>query len=457
MKITFLGAAEEVTGSRYLVEDAAVKILVDCGMFQGPPESFQRNMEPFPIDPKSIDALVITHAHIDHTGYIPALVKHGFKGPIYCSKATYALCGVLLRDSGFLQEQAARNSYMGGPDHPPAVALYTVQDAENALKLFKPVEYDLVIHVGKTLQVTLIRSGHILGSAFVVISDGTQKLTFTGDLGRPHQLIMKSPQALTQTDFLVIESTYGDKLHVKSDTTQITDTVKRIGEVVNATVAKGGVLIIPCFAVGRTEEMLYSLYQLQQNNTIPKIPIFLDSPMAINIANFFCDYEGEYALSTASCRDMFSIATYTNTVEESKQIDHITHPAIVIAGSGMADGGRVLFHVQHFISDPKNTVLFVGFQVRGTHGYALVHGAKTIHIGGYTYPVRAEIHVIETLSAHADFNEILAWLGHFEQKPKKVFVTHGEIEAARSLKDKIEKRFGWSVVIPKYLESFELD
>ncbi len=451
MKITFLGAVEEVTGSRYLVEHENKKILVDCGMFQGPHEISERNSQPFPIDPASIDALILTHAHIDHTGYIPALVKNGFKGKIYCSKGTFALCSLLLVDSGSLQEAEVRNiNQRGGPDHPPAVVLYTEHDAQNSLKFFQPIDYDTVIDIG-SLKITLIRSGHIIGSAFVIVSDGKQKLTFSGDLGRPHQYILKSPPPVKQTDFLVIESTYGDRLHDKSDTIQL------IGQVVNETVAKGGILIIPCFAVGRTETILYCLYQLKQKKAIPDIPIFLDSPLAINVADLLCDFKEEYALSTTVCNDMLSIATYTRTAEESRQIDRADRPAIIIAGSGMADGGRVLFHLQHFISDSKNTVLFVGFQAEGTEGHTLVTGAKIIKIHNEPYTVRAEIKEIKTLSAHADYEEILEWLGHFENKPKKVFVTHGEVVAAQSLKNKIEERFGWSVVVPKYLESFDLD
>lgn len=453
MKITFLGGVEEVTGSRYLIQQGDTNILVDCGMFQGPREVAQRNAEPFPVDPSSIDAIVLTHAHIDHTGYIPAFVKQGFKGAIYCSKATYALCSLILVDSGSVQESNAKrdntSNHRGGPDHPPTVALYTAQDAMNSLQFFKPIDYGTVIDIG-SLKVTLIQSGHILGSSFVVVSDGKQKLTFSGDLGRPEQLIMKSPPAIKQTDFLVLESTYGDRIHEKSDA------IKAIGEVVNATVSKGGVLIIPCFAVARTEEILYCLYQLQQRNAIADVPIFLDSPLAAKIADFFCDYNAEYTLSPGVCKDALRIATYTRTPEESKKLDNITHPAIIIAGSGMADGGRVMFHLQRFIEDPKNTVLFVGFQAQSTLGHYLVGGAKTVRIRGQQYSVHAKIKMVNTLSAHADYNEILAWLGHFENKPKKVFITHGEIQSSQALKTRIEKQFGWPVVIPKYLESFDL-
>lgn len=451
MKITFLGAVEEVTGSRFLVEHENIKILVDCGLFQGSRENAERNLESFPVDPSSIDAVVLTHAHIDHAGYIPALIKNGFRGKIYCSKGTYMLCSILLIDSGSLQEAEVKNiNQRGGPSHPPAMALYTVRDAENSLKFFKAVDYDTVIDIGGSLKVTLIRSGHILGSAFVIVSDGRQKLTFSGDLGRPDQLILKSPPPLKQTDFLILESTYGDRLHEKSDP------IKNISEIVNATVAKGGALIIPCFAVGRTETILYCLYQLKQKKVIPDIPIFLDSPMAISVADILCDFQDEYVLSPTVCKEMLSIATATRTAEESKKIDRAALPAIIIAGSGMADGGRVLFHLQHFISDPTTTVLFVGYQAEGTEGRALVDGAKTMKIHNEPYTVRAEIKEIENFSAHADYEEILEWLSHFENRPKKVFLTHGELQAAQALKYKIKERFGWSVIIPKYLESFDL-
>lgn len=451
MKITFLGAVEEVTGSRYLVEHENTKLLVDCGMFQGPQELTQRNLEPFPVEPASITAVVLTHAHIDHTGYVPALVKKGFTGNIYCSKGTYALCSLLLVDSGSLQEgEANKNNLRGGPDHPPSVALYTALDAEKALQFFKPVDYDMVITIG-TLTVTLIRSGHILGSTFVRVSNGKQTLSFSGDLGRPNQFILKSPPPLTQTDFLVVESTYGDRLHEKNDQIQI------MREIINTTVAKGGVLIIPCFAVGRTETILYCLYQLKQQKLIPDIPVFLDSPLAISVIDFVCDFTKEYKIPPAECSEMLKVATPTRTVEESKQIDQIDQPAIIIAGNGMADGGRVIFHLKRFIPDPKNTVLFVGFQAEGTTGHALVDGAKVIKIHDESFTVRAEIKTIETFSAHADYGEVLAWLGHLENKPRKVFVTHGEKESAQALQKKIEERFGWTAVVPKYLESFDLE
>lgn len=456
MKISFFGGVEQVTGSKYFVEDGDTKILVDCGLFQGDKETRKRNWNGLPIEASSIDAVVLTHAHIDHTGYIPALVKKGFRGKIYCSKGTYDLCAIMLLDSGFLQEKHAEEINEASEkkkisDHSPALPLYTVADAESSLTFFHVVDFNKEVKLGTSLHFTLIPSGHILGSSFVIVSDGKETLTFSGDLGRPNQLTMKAPTHLKKTDYLVIESTYGNRLHEQ------TDPIQELGEVVNQTVAKGGVLIIPSFAVGRAQTILYCLYQLKQQKLIPDIPIFLDSPMAINVTNLFCKFKDEHILPTNECTNIFDVATYTRTVEESKHIDQLKGSSIIIAGAGMANGGRVLHHFKHFISHAKNTILFVGFQAAGTNGRDLIEGAKKIDIYGKEFKVRAQIKKMNGLSAHADYQEILEWLGHFETTPKKVFITHGELDAAQALQKKIEERFGWDAVIPKYLESFDLD
>jgi len=438
MKITFLGATEEVTGSMNLIEEKNTKILVDCGLFQDKKLRSQ-NWRRLPVEPSSIDAIVLTHAHIDHTGYIPRLVKNGFRGAIYCSKATYKLSSILLLDSGRLHEKET-----------DGLPLYTEEDAARSLRFFKVIDYDAIVSVGD-LEINLIRSGHIIGSSFVVVSNGKKTITFSGDLGRPHPLIMKSPPHVKKTDFLVIESTYGDTLHEQGDP------IKELGRIVNETVAQGGILIIPAFSVARTQDILYCLYRLKEKNAIPKIPIFLDSPMAIRVTDLFCDFTEELSLSQHLCDDIFDIATDTPTVQQSKRLDKLKRSAIIIAGSGMATGGRVLHHFKHFISDDKNTILFVGYQAEDTEGRALVEGAKEITIYDKRYKVRAKIKTINTLSAHADYNEILEWLSYFKTTPQKVFVTHGEKEASNSLKEKIKERFGWTVIIPKYSESFELD
>lgn len=450
MKITFLGAVEEVTGSKYLVEDNEVKILIDCGLFQGGQELTQRNRDPFPVDVGTINALVLTHAHIDHTGYIPLLVKNGFKGKIYCSKATAKLCAILLVDSGSLQEEEARHINMRhDPQHLVMMPLYTKRDAEYSLQFFQPVEYNTVFSI-KSLRVTLIRSGHILGSSFVVVSNDKQTLTFSGDLGRPEQFIEKSPEHLKETDYLVLESTYGNRLHGEGDP------MKDLSEVVNETVKKGGVLILPSFVVERTQTILYCLYQLKRDKIISDIPIYLDSPSGIGVTDLFCNFKEDLKVPASLCKQIFSVAQYVHTPEESKQLDQLVSPAIIIAGSGMADGGRVVFHLQQYISDAKNTVAFVGYQARGTSGRFLVDGAQEVTLNGFSFTVRAEIKVVTALSAHADYKEIIEWLEYFKKAPKKIFLTHGEIDASEALKEKIEARFGWSVVIPKYRDSFDL-
>lgn len=453
MKITFLNIEGEVTGSKYLIEDvgqANSKILVDCGLFQGK-DNIKYNRDSFPVDPKTIDAIVLTHAHLDHTGYIPYLVKNGFEGKIYSSKATYALCEIILIDSGSLQEGYA-NLVNRREDSEKISPLYTVKDAQRSLSFFHPVDYDKPFNIGN-LTVTLIFSAHILGSSFVVISDGKNKLTFSGDLGRPNQLIMKDPPKIKDTDYLVLESTYGDRIHEESDAFQVLE------QVINQTIKKSGILIIPAFAVERTQLLLYCLNQLKNKKLIPDIPVYLDSPMAIAVTELFCQFKEEHTLEESLCKDITRVAKYTRTARESKELDssNMNGPAIIIAGSGMADGGRVLYHFQKYISDKKNTILFTGYQSTGTLGQQLIKGENKIKIYGNKYIVRAEIKKLDMLSAHADYNEILEWLSGFEKAPKKVFLTHGEKAAGRNLKELIEKKFGWSVVIPKHAESFDLE
>jgi metallo-beta-lactamase family protein len=442
MKITFYGAVGVVTGSKYLIQEGDTKLLVDCGLFQGERGLTRHNWDPFPINPESVDAIVLTHAHIDHTGYIPALVKAGFSGPIYSSHATYQTSGVLLLDAANLQEEEAKEHHA-----PP---LYTKEDAQKALGFFKPTDYDAQIQI-KSLQVKLIRSGHILGSAFVVVTNGKETLTFSGDLGRPQQPILKAPPYIKATDYLVLEATYGDRIHSQEDPEKILSTV------IQETVKKGGVIVIPCFSVMRTQLILYYLYQLQQKNSIPDIPIFLDSPTGISINNLFCKFADEYVLPQPECKAALGIARVTPTVAESKQIDHIKQSAIIIAGSGMADGGRIPFHLQQFLGDAKNTILFVGYQAVGTNGRILVDGAQVIRIYDKEYAVRAAIKTIPSFSAHADAHEIIEWLSHFEKAPKKVFLTHGEPESIAALKKSIEERFKWTVIVPKYMDSFSLE
>lgn len=451
MKIQFIGATGTVTGSKYLLSTASQKILVDCGLFQGLKELRLRNWSPLPFKPSEIKSLLLTHAHIDHTGYIPLLIKNGFRGKIYCSYGTAELCKILLLDSGFLQEEDARFANKHGfSKHKPALPLYTMKDAEESLKYFHPLDFDHEVNLGKELTFTLLPAGHILGASMIKVRDAETTLLFSGDLGRPHDIIMKPPEIVEETDFLVLESTYGDRLH------NILDPKEELAEVINRTAHRGGVLIIPAFAVGRAQTVLYLMYQLKNEKRIPDIPVYLDSPMARDAANLYCNFGDEHRLSESECLLMCRGAKIINTPEESKELDFKQTPKIIITASGMATGGRVVHHLKAFISDERNTVLFTGFQAAGTRGEALIHGVEKIKFHGEYYPVRAEIVLQDSLSAHADYKEILDWLAHFKRPPKEVFLTHGEPAQAEALCLKIKETLGWHCRIPKYLESVNL-
>ncbi len=444
MKITFLGAAETVTGSRYLLTHNGKKILVDCGLFQGHKEMRQRNWAQFPIDPRTIDALVLTHAHLDHTGYIPLLVKNGFSGKIFCSEATFDLCKILLPDSGFLQEEdAERANRHNYSKHSPALPLYTEADAQQSLKKFQPVAFNTKQAFGDTFDAkqkfdedfyfTLSNSGHILGSAFVTVFYDNQSIVFSGDLGRANDAIMKPPAPFERADYLLIESTYGNRLHEK------TDPAKILKEVINKTVARGGSVVIPAFAVGRAQNIMFYLHQLKQEKAIPDLPIFLDSPMAVSAAKILQKHADEHKLGEKLCDEICETVRYIRSVDESKNLAHIKMPVVIISASGMAEGGRVLHHLKNYISDHKNTILFTGFQAAGTRGNKILRGDREIKIHGQMYSVNAEIVNLGNSSAHADYAEILDWLSNFKSAPKKTFITHGSIESATALKEKIEK------------------
>lgn len=452
MKLTFLGATQTVTGSKYLIEYSHKKILIDCGLFQGHKELRLRNWETFPVNPSSIDAIILTHAHLDHSGYIPLLVKQGFKGKIFCSNATLDLCKILLPDSGYIQEEdAARANRYNYSKHTPALPLYTKEDAENSLKLFHPVTFGKPHHIKEDLHFTLSRSGHILGSAFITLAAGKKTIVFSGDLGRLHDKVMVDPAKIQEADYIVIESTYGNRLHTK------TNPIQELGEIINKTIAGGGSIIIPAFAVGRAQSILYYLYELKSKGQIIKdIPIFLDSPMAISATALLYKYKNEHRLTEQLCNEVCDVATYVRTVDDSKKLDHLTMPCVIISASGMATGGRVLHHFKYFIGDSKNAVVFAGFQAGGTRGDRMLRGEKEIKIHGEFYNLEAKVYNLENVSAHADYEETLNWLNNFRKAPIKIFVTHGEAEASASLKTKIEERFCWNVELPKYLESVEL-
>lgn len=451
MKLTFMGATGTVTGSKYLLEDGGKKFLVDCGLFQGLKKLRLRNWERFPVDPHRIDAVVLTHAHMDHSGYLPLLVRDGFKGPIYCSHATKDLCAILLPDGGRIQERdAERANRRGYTKHRPAVGLYTEKDALNALRQFKPVPFEEEHALGKSLTFRMSRAGHILGAACVKISNGEKSIVFSGDLGRPNDPIMKAPAQFEEADYLILESTYGDRLH------EAIDPLETLAEVINRTFKRGGRVLIPAFAVGRAQLILYYLNELIRQQRIQKAPVFLDSPMAMDVTREWQEHADQHRLDAKTCERVCRTATYIQNVDESKALNEIQGPAIIISASGMATGGRVLHHLIHHIRHPRNTILFSGYQAAGTRGARLVHGEKEIKIHGRLYQVAAEIENLTSLSAHADYREILAWLGSFRRPPQKTFLTHGEPEASSSLKFKIEEYLGWDAVVPDDMEVVHL-
>lgn len=451
MEITFLGATGTVTGSKYLVSAGDKKILVDCGLFQGYKQLRLRNRAPLSVNPQQINAVILTHAHLDHSGYLPLLVKNGFAGKVYCSEATRDLCAILLPDSGHLQEEEAKYANRHGySKHAPALPLYTRDDAEQALKRFAPIDFARDVDLGGGLTLHLLPAGHMLGSSLVRLHYNDQTLLFTGDLGRSNDIITIAPTEVTRADYLVVESTYGDRRHDPADPQQ------RLAEVINRTAARGGAVIVPAFAVGRAQSLMYLIHLLKAARAIPDLPVFLNSPMAVDATRVYHNHPGEHRLTPTECDAMSAVAKIIFSAEESKALNLRKGPMIIISASGMATGGRVVHHLKAFAPDPKNTILFAGFQAGGTRGAAMLNGAEAVKIHGQYVPVRAEIVSIDNLSAHADYAEILAWLKHFEAPPRLTFITHGEPQAADALRHRIEETLGWRTRVPEYLESVRL-
>ena len=451
MRVTFLGGVGAVTGSKYLVEAGDRRLLVDCGLFQGFKQLRLRNWEPLPVDPRTLDMVILTHAHLDHSGYLPLLIRNGFKGPILCTAATRDLCGILLPDAGHLEEQdAAFANRHGFSKHRPALPLYTEADARVALPRLTPGDYGSQRDLGGGLTLTFLYAGHILGAAMVMLSHEGATIVFSGDLGRPNDPVMRDPATIAGADYLVVESTYGNRKHDPRDPQDL------LAEVIVRTAGRGGTVLIPAFAVGRAQTLLYHLYRLKSAHRIPDLPVFLDSPMAIDAGDIFHEHRRDHRLSEAQCHDVCGIARHTRSVDESKAIDRNHVPAIIISASGMATGGRVLHHLKVFAPESRNTVLFTGFQAAGTRGAAMLAGATEVKIHGGYVPVRAEVVNLGMLSAHADADEIMGWLRKFERAPRMTFVTHGEPEASDALRHRIEEELAWSCRVPAYRDEVEL-
>lgn len=454
--IGFYGAAETVTGSRHLVTVNHKKVLVDCGLFQGGRELRQRNWEPFPIDPREIDAVVITHAHLDHIGWLPRLVAEGYEGPIYATSATIALSRISLPDSARLQEEDARQANKHGSRHAPALPLYTEQDVYPCLKLFRPVGYDKRQELPGGASFKFVPAGHILGSAMAEIAlPSGDLLLMSGDLGRFGTPIIRDPETVDFADYLVIESTYGDRLHSHEDP------MVKLEEIMKDAWRDGSVVLVPSFAIGRTQELLFYLRKLQDENRMPRIPVFVDSPMAVSVTELYrtCKEEMDEDMLLSLQHGHSELepegVTYIRDATESKALNSRSGPMMIIAGSGMANGGRILHHLIHHLPDPRTIVLFTGYQAEGTLGRRLLEGQKAVRIMKSELQVAARIERVSALSAHADQGEILHWLGGFHTPPKTTFIVHGEPPAQEALQAKIEE-LGWKAEIPHQAQVFPL-
>jgi metallo-beta-lactamase family protein len=480
--ITFLGAAQTVTGSKYLLDTGASKILIDAGLFQGLKELRERNWQDLPIKGSEIDAIVLTHAHLDHCGYLPRVVRQGFKGRVFCTAGTKDLCSLVLPDSGRIQEEDAENANRHGySKHAPALPLYTEADAQNTLTLLQPCGYDRALPLPGGAEFDFINAGHLLGSSYARIKVNGRTIVFGGDLGRFGRPVLPDPTMVEAADYLLVESTYGNRVHEEDDNGEV------LAGLIRETAQRGGKMILPAFAIGRVEELLYWIKRLEDEKRIPILPVFVDSPMATAALARYSERANELdpelqpeAVDEVAphgppahepretrrqqarqerelcmfCTDRFRTIS---SPQESKELTASRMPAIVISASGMATGGRVLHHLKAALPDARNTVLFAGFQAVGTRGRSLVDGATAVKIHGQTIPVHAKIAKIDSMSAHADSKEIMRWLHGFKAPPKKTFIVHGEPDAMAALRQTIAAELGWTTHAPAWKERVDLE
>ncbi len=472
--IHFLGAAGTVTGSKHLVNTATeggtrgYQVLVDCGIFQGQKEWRSRNWKDLPIPAAQIDAVILTHAHMDHAGWVPRLIKEGFRGPIYATPPTVDLCGVLLPDSGRLQEEEAEHAnYKKSSKHHPALPLYTEEEARESLKSMKPVDFGKTVQLSPEVSFRYLHAAHILGSAMVEMTlktaAGQRKLLFSGDVGRvrdtelaPGKVISTGPDPVDQVDVLLVESTYGNRRHPDVDPRP------QLAEIVRKTAERGGTVVAPAFAVERTQKLLFMLKELMEKGEIPRIPVFADSPMAIQAVKIFVEHESEFSEATRHLVSAYGSPlewegfSFAATRNESIKINEAKYPAVIISSSGMVTGGRILHHLVNRLPDPRNTVLFIGFQAPGTRGAIIKSGADSVRIFGQEVPIRAQIAALEQFSDHADPPEMLEWLGTFKKPPSVTYLVHGEPKAAEGMKEAITTGLGWKVEIAEWMQKAEV-
>jgi len=449
--LSFLGAAGTVTGSKTLLTHDGHQLLVDCGLFQGFKNLRQLNWLDLPFDPQRLNAVVLTHAHLDHSGALPLLVKQGYRGPIYASSATIDVATVLLLDSAKLQQEEANYANRHHTTrHHPAKPLYTVDDVQKTVDLFEPLAFGEYNEVLPEISVKLQRAGHILGAASVRVHAGDREIVFSGDLGRSEAPILGAPEILGPTDYVVMESTYGNRRHPTEDSKEVLATI------INATVKRGGAVLIPAFAVGRSQVLLHAINDMIERGLIPKVPVFLDSPMAVNVTKLYQKHHDDHQLSAKQIKTVFSVAELVSTVAESQALNALRYPRIIISASGMATGGRVLHHMRTLIGDHRNAVIFAGFQAAGTRGARLVAGEPTIRMFGQDLEVKAEIHSVEGFSAHADADQLLEWLESAGGSPRQVFLNHGEPTASDTLRLRIEHELKLSCQVPLLGQQYTL-
>ena len=473
--IQFLGAAGTVTGSKHLINTnsdttgkAGFQALIDCGMFQGPKEWRERNWENTPVPASEIDAVVLTHAHLDHCGWIPRLVKEGFRGPIYATPATIDLCGILLPDSGHLQEEDAYfyNKHKKSK-HDPALPLYTLEEAQACLQYFRPQQFQISQQLCPELSFRFVRAAHILGSSMVELTlqanGRSRRLLFTGDVGRvrnqhtaPGKVVHSGPTEGETADILVMESTYGNRQHPTDDPRPA------LAAMIRQTVQRGGSVVVPAFAVERTQKFVFMLKELMESGQVPRIPVFCDSPMAIQAVEIFIKHSEEYSDETRRLISQYGSPlewpgfTFASTPEESKKINDSKFPCIIVSSSGMVTGGRVQHHLAQRLPDPKNTVIFIGFQAQGTRGFTIKSGAPEVKIFGEIVPIRAQVTAFEQFSDHADTPELLQWLRTFPQKPSSTYLVHGDPAASAQLRDTMNQELGWNVQVAEWMQKVQI-
>ena len=451
INLKFLGGAGTVTGSKTLIEIGNTRVLIDCGLFQGLKHLRKLNREDFPVDPSTIDAVILTHAHLDHCGYLPVLVKGGFKGAIHCTRPTKELTNIILQDSGKIQEEDAKRANKHGySKHTVAHPLYTIEQAKETNNFFTTHDYDNWVIINSDVKFKLINAGHIIGSAMIELKVNGKTFLFSGDMGRKDPMLLYPPKKVSEIDYLIMESTYGDREHTAVDPKEL------LLDVILETHKRKGILMIPSFAVERTQEMIYLIYTLIAEGKIPRIPVYLDSPMGVKATLVFDKYPQWQDLSKYELDHMYDDIHFVSNYEESKAVVIDKHPKIVLAGSGMLEGGRILHYLNNHMKDEKNTLLFVGFQAMGTRGRSILDGGKHIKFFGEYHEINCQIRSISSMSAHADRIEMINWMRNFKNAPKQVFLNHGEPHQTDAFRVLIESKLNWKVTIPFISESFEL-